>query len=124
MPERLTMEVLIATQHHSVTFIFPDESEAQIEVPEDEFILVAAYREGLDLPSMCLQGWCITCAGRVEGPGEWDQSASLRYFPKDREAGFILLCTARARSDLVIRTHQRIAMRDNRLAHRLPTPRA
>src|SRR6266699_2492555 len=85
--------------------------------------LIAAYRQGFDLPSMCLQGWCITCAARVEGPGEWDQSASLRYFPQDREAGFILLCTAQPRSDLVIRTHQRLALRDHRLACRLPTPR-
>ena len=73
---------------------------------------------------MCLQGWCITCAAHVEGPGEWDQSASLRYYPQDREAGFILLCTARPRSDLVIRTHQRLAMRDHRIALGLPTPRA
>ena len=118
------MEVAIATQHHSVTFIFPDGHQAQIEVPEDEFILTAAYGAGLDLPSMCLQGWCITCAGRVEGPGEWDQSASLRYYPQDRGAGFILLCTARPQSDLVVRTHQRVAMRDHRLACGLPTPRA
>ena len=91
---------------------------------EDEFILTVAYREGLDLPSMCLMGWCITCAARVEGAGAWDQSASLRYFPQDREASFVLLCTASPLSDLVIHTHQRIAMRDNRLAHRLPTPRS
>ncbi len=91
---------------------------------QNAIILVVAYHAGYDLPSMCLQGWCITCAARVEGPGEWDHSASLRYFPQDRKAGFILLCTARARSDLVIRTHQRVAMRDHRLANSLPTPRA
>lgn len=108
---------------HRVTFILPDQTQTCLEVEEDELLLVAAYRAGLDLPSMCLQGWCITCAGRVEGGGEWDQSASHRYFPQDREAGFILLCTARACSDLRIRTHQRLALRDHRLAHRLPTPR-
>src|SRR5947209_2787457 len=103
---------------HTVTLILPDDSRFDVEIGEEEFILTAAYRAGLDLPSMCLQGWCITCAGRVEGGGEWDQSASLRYYPQDHEAGFILLCTARPRSDLVIRTHQRVAMRDYRLAHR------
>jgi ferredoxin len=108
---------------HTVTFILPDESLACLEVGEDEFILNAAYRAGLDLPSMCRQGWCITCTGRVEGEGEWDQSASRRYFPQDRQAGFILLCTARPRSNLRIRTHQRAALRDHRIAHRLPTPR-
>ncbi|MCZ7542663.1 MAG: 2Fe-2S iron-sulfur cluster-binding protein [Anaerolineae bacterium] len=101
----------------------PDEVETCLEVDEDEYLLDAAYRAGLALPSMCLQGWCVTCAGRVEGEGVWDQSASRRYFPQDREAGFILLCTAQARSDLRIRTHQRAALRDFRIAHNLPTPR-
>jgi ferredoxin len=104
-----------------VTLLLPDGCRHDLQVAEDEFILQAAYEEDLDLPSMCLQGWCITCAARVEGPGEWDQSLARRYFPQDREAGFILLCTARPRSDLVIRTHQREALRDHRLARGLPT---
>ena len=106
-----------------ITFVLPEGIETCLEVGEDEHILAVAYREGLDLPSMCLQGWCITCAGRVEGRGAWDQSDSLRYYPQDRQAGFILPCTAKPRSDLRIHTHQRIAMRNFRLAHRLPTPR-
>lgn len=110
-PRRFTVELLL-----------PCGRRARLKAREDEFILVAAYRAGLELPSMCLQGWCITCTGRVEGPGHWDQSASRRYFPQDREAGFILLCTARPRSDLVIRTHQRPALRDHRMACGLPTP--
>lgn len=113
----------MGTATYTVTLILPDNSQVCLEVGEEEFILQAAYRAGLDLPSMCLQGWCITCAGSVEGGGEWDQSASLRYYPQDREAGFILLCTARPRSHLTIRTHQRLAMRDHRIAAKLPTPR-
>jgi ferredoxin len=109
---------------HTVTLILPDDSQARLEVGEEETILSAVYRAGLDLPSMCLQGWCITCTGRVEGEGEWDQSAARRYYPQDREAGFILLCTARPRSDLTIRTHQRAALRDRRIRLKLPTPRA
>src|SRR5919199_100852 len=94
---------------HTIEFILPDGRRARVEASEEEFLLQAAYRAGLDLPSMCLQGWCITCAAQVAGGGEWDQSASRRYFPQDREAGFILLCTARARSDLTIHTHRREA---------------
>ena len=109
---------------HAVELILPDGRRPRLAVGEDEFILAAAYRAGLDLPSMCLQGWCITCAGRVEGPGEWDQSASLRYFQQDREAGFVLLCTAEPRSDLSIRTHQRVALREHRIRCGLPTPRS
>jgi ferredoxin len=54
--------------------------------------------------------------------GEWDQFASRRFYPEDREGGFILLCTARPLSDLVVRTHQHEAMRDHRLDRGLPTP--
>lgn len=111
-------------QVFTITLLYPDNSEARLEVAEDETILSAAYRAGLDLPSMCLQGWCITCAGRVVGGGEWDQTAALRYFPADREEGYILLCTARPRSNLVIRTHQNTAMRDFRISKGLPTPRS
>ena len=103
--------------------MLPNDEERVISVRGDEFILTAAYREGIDLPSMCLQGWCVTCAGRVVGKGAWDQSASLRYYEADREAGFILLCTARPLSDLLIRTHQRIQLRDFRIKHGLPVPR-
>ena len=108
---------------YKVRLIQPDGSEFLLDVPENEAILVAAFRAGLDLPSMCLQGWCLSCAGHVEGGGEWDQSESRRYYPADRDAGFILLCTAYPRSDLVIHTHQRLAMRDHRDAHNLPAPR-
>jgi ferredoxin len=104
--------------------VLPDGSERQLEVERDEYILVAAFREGLELPHMCLQGWCLTCAGRVLGEGCWDQSHSRRYFEEDREAGYILLCTARPCSDLKVQTHQRIAMRDRRIAEGLPAPRA
>jgi ferredoxin len=114
----------LAAKTHTVRFILPDGAEHALQVSEDDAILVAAFRAGFDLPSMCLQGWCLSCAGHVEGEGEWDQSASRRYYPADREAGFILLCTAHARSDLVIRTHQRVAMRDQRDEKGLPAPRA
>lgn len=109
--------------NHTVEFLLPDGQRRTVEVEGDEFILAAGYREGLDLPSMCLQGWCLTCAARVEGAGQWDQSASTRYYPQDREDGFILICTAHARSDLKLRTHQRKAMRDCRIAKHLPAPR-
>jgi len=44
--------------------------------------------------------------GRFEGPGEVDQSDSVSYYPEDREAGFVLLCTGRPKTSLRIRTHQ------------------
>ena len=115
---------MAAEETFEITLLWPDGSTRVVQVAADEPILVAAYRDGLDeLPSTCLQGWCLTCAGRVEGAGDWDQSLSRRYFPQDHEAGFILPCTALPCSDLVIRTHQREAMVENRIRLGLPAPR-
>jgi ferredoxin len=105
-----------------ITLIFPEGERRTLRVAEEDTILAAAYREDIDLPSTCLQGWCLSCAARVEGGGEWDQTLSRRYYAQDREAGFILLCTAQPRSNLVVRTHQREAMVANRVAKGLPTP--
>ena len=81
----------------------------------------AAERAGLRLPAICQQGRCLTCAARLR-EGEVDQSSADMYFPEDREAGFVLLCTARPRSSLVLETHQEDAMRTHRRAKGLPAP--
>jgi ferredoxin len=73
------------------------------------------------LPSTCRQGQCLACAARLV-QGEVDQAAAASYFPEDRTAGFVLLCTAQARSDLVVITHQQWDMRRHRIAHGLPAP--
>lgn len=75
-----------------------------VEVEEGEDILLAAARQGLVLPSSCLEGSCTTCTGRiVEGAVEQDRALALREEEKAR--GFVLLCVARPRSDCVVRTH-------------------
>ncbi|MFQ5890965.1 MAG: 2Fe-2S iron-sulfur cluster-binding protein [Gemmatimonadota bacterium] len=97
------------------------EGETRFEVSEDEYLLSAASRAGLELPFTCLQGWCITCAGRLE-EGRVDQSEAVRVFPEDEAAGYVLLCSAYPRSDLRIRTHQKAALRSHRKAFGLPAP--
>lgn len=92
-----------------------------IDCLQDELIWNAAAGFGLELPAICHQGRCLTCAARLI-EGEVDQSAAASYFQADREAGFVLLCTARPRSDLVLETHQQWAMRDHRKALGLPAP--
>lgn len=110
------------TEPHQVDLILPEGETARLEVRADESVWDAATRAGIKLPSMCLQGWCTTCAGRVL-EGEFDPAEALRYYPKDKAAGYILLCTARPRSAMRIRTHQRDAMRAHRRRHGLPAPR-
>ncbi len=73
-----------------------------MRVGAEEHILDAARRGGLDLPSACEMGWDLACACRVL-EGEWDNSDARRYYGEDAEAGFVLICTAKPRSDLVIR---------------------
>lgn len=95
---------------------------ASLEIDEDDYILDAAYRAGYDLPYTCLQGFCLTCASQLLR-GEVDQSESIRFFPEDRKAGFCLICTAKPRADLCIRTHQKKEMQNHRKKQGLPYPR-
>ncbi|MFQ5914043.1 MAG: 2Fe-2S iron-sulfur cluster-binding protein [Nitrospinota bacterium] len=106
---------------HSVELETP-EGKVRLKVREDEYLLDAGRKAGCGLPATCQQGWCITCAG-VLLQGKVDHSDAVRFFPQDEEAGFVLLCSAKPRSDLRIRTHQSEPMKRHRLAHRLPAPR-
>jgi ferredoxin len=104
-----------------VTLLLP-EGEQTILVKPNEHIWDAALAAGIVLPALCHQGRCLTCAGRLEGPGAVDQSDSVSYFPEDHEAGFVLLCTGTPRSELRIRTHQQKQMREFRKERGLPSP--
>ena len=97
------------------------EGTRALECGEDEHIWDAAFRQQVILPALCHQGWCLTCAGRLEA-GEVDQSDSVGFFQQDKDAGFVLLCTGRPLSNLCIETHQAMAMRRHRLALGLPAP--
>jgi ferredoxin len=108
-------------EQYRVTFDLVD-GNVTIRVGSDEFILAAARRSGLVLPSLCEQGWCITCAVWVLA-GRIDQTKSRRFYEQDRQAGFGLICTGRPRSDLHLRPGATEAMRAHRLEARLPVPR-
>lgn len=108
-------------ERFEVVLVMPDR-EATIKVRADEHIWDAAFAANISLPALCHQGYCLTCAGRSENGAEVDQSDSLAYFPQDREAGFVLLCTGKPRSDLRIRTHQAGSMREHRKQKRLLAP--
>jgi len=93
-----------------------------IGVSPRDHILDAAQRSGIVLPFICRQGRCLTCAGVLIGDGDFDMSDADMYFAEDRAEGFILLCTAKPRSDLHIRTHQQLQMREHRRRLKLPAP--
>jgi ferredoxin len=93
-----------------------------VAVREDEHVLAAARRAGLELPSLCEQGWDLACAVKVLS-GRVDNSDARRYYPEDERAGFALICTAKPCSNLRLRTHQTGAMRRHRDLLGLPAPR-
>ncbi len=98
----------------------PD-GERSFRCDPNEFIWNAAARNRITLPSICHQGRCLTCAGRLLS-GTVDQSSANSYFPQDKSAGFVLLCTAKPCSDLRILTHQQWIMREHRRKLGLPAP--
>ena len=87
----------------------------------NEFIWNAAARNGILLPAICHQSRCLTCAGRLLS-GTVDQSSANSYFPEDERAGFVLLCTAKPRGDVRVRTHEQVQMRQHRAKLGLPAP--
>ncbi len=108
------------SETHLVVLEMP-EGERSFRCNRDEFLWNAAARNGIVLPAICHQGRCLTCAGRLLS-GAVDQSSSVAYYPEDREAGFVLLCTGKPMSDVRVRTHEQWNMREHRLELRLPAP--
>lgn len=98
--------------------------EYEVAADSNEHLWDAAQMAGICLPAICHQGRCLTCAGQLLEPGEFDSTDARSYYPQDREAGFILLCTATARANLRIRTHVQTEMRIHRQKHGLPAPYA
>jgi ferredoxin len=71
------------------------------EAREDEYLLYSMLDSGIDSPYICEQGWCLACAARLKS-GSVEQKDALTFYPEDSEAGFVLLCSTKPRSDLVL----------------------
>lgn len=111
---------------HTLTIDVPADSDmdeagetVELEVDEDEYLLWAAREAGVWLPADCRQGWCCTCAVRLL-EGEVDNSDARRYYESDREAGFVLACTAKPRSDVHVEAEAYEELLRERAAHDLP----
>jgi CDP-4-dehydro-6-deoxyglucose reductase, E3 len=75
----------------------------QITVPADRPVLEGALDAGLNLPHSCKSGHCSSCravlrAGKIDYPN----GTPLGLTAEEAQAGKILLCQARARSNLVV----------------------
>ena len=77
--------------------------DVEFEVEPDETVLNAAFRQGIALPHGCKEGQCSACKC-ILTDGEVDM---LRYSTfalndSEKESGHILLCRARAYSDIEV----------------------
>jgi ferredoxin len=122
-PDKEMVDRAFESQAFEVTLVTPYGLRV-IRARASEHIWDEAKAAGINLPAICHQGRCLTCAGELLEPREFDPSDAVSYYPQDREAGYILLCTAKARSNLRIRTHMQTEMRAHRKKIGLPAPYA
>lgn len=72
-----------------------------LSVGADETIIDAAEKAGMVLPIACRYGGCITCAARLlEGRVRQPNATALNR--RQSREGYILLCVARPKTDLVL----------------------
>ena len=75
----------------------------QISVSGDRSVLDGALDAGLNLPHSCKLGHCASCRARLRaGKVEYPHGLPVGLTTSEADAGNILLCQARARSDLVV----------------------
>lgn len=82
-------------------------SNREFDARPDEAVLTAALRQHLNLPHSCKGGSCGTCRVRVlEGAVSYPHGRPAGIDAAETEAGFALICQARAEEDLVIETRE------------------
>jgi len=75
----------------------------ELEVEEGEWILDAAFRQGIAVPHGCREGQCSSCKCLLlEGDAEVEDYSTFALPDYERDSGHILLCRSYAFSDLTI----------------------
>jgi CDP-4-dehydro-6-deoxyglucose reductase len=95
-------------------------SNRSFSLAPDESVLDAALRGSLNLPHSCKGGNCGACRARLlQGEVHYPRGRPLGLSEAEVADGFVLLCQARARTDLIIET---VEMRtpDQAVIKRLP----
>src|ERR1700742_2116151 len=87
-------------QRHEVRII---PHERLVTVEPGETVLAAALRAGLNLPHSCKSGHCGSCRARLRaGEIRYPGGRPLGITAEEEAAGHVLLCQARALTDLVV----------------------
>ena len=90
--------------HCRITVRGRDGSETSFEVKRNDMLLKAAVDQGIDYPHNCRVGVCGTCKTRLVD-GRVSPMVDLALSPLSNEqieAGFVLACQAKVRTDLVL----------------------
>src|SRR6476646_110213 len=73
------------------------------EVDEDETVLHAAFRQGLQLMHGCKEGQCSSCKSfLLDGEVDLDRYSTFALPDFEEQEGYTLLCRAHALSDVEI----------------------
>ena len=72
-----------------------------LNVQSDEPIYQAALKAGIQLPIGCDYGGCITCAAKLV-VGQVRQPGASALNKRQSNAGYVLLCVARPKTNCVI----------------------
>lgn len=87
-PSHHTAEVMVTMDGHQRVF----------KVYDDDNLIDAAAKEGLELPYSCKAGVCSTCRTKLVG-GEVEMAANHALEPWELEQGYILACQSCPRTD-------------------------
>nr|WP_202795699.1 FAD-binding oxidoreductase [Frankia casuarinae] len=75
----------------------------EIEVTEDETVLDAAFRQGVNLMHGCKEGQCSACKSfLLDGDVQMGRYSTFALADYESDEGYILLCRAHAFSDLSV----------------------
>ncbi len=89
----------MAVTTHTVTIANRDNATYQVEARRP--LLDALRGQGVDLPFGCKYGGCITCAAKLTR-GEVDQRRQVALNNRQIADGYVILCVARATSDITL----------------------
>jgi ferredoxin len=84
---------------HKVTIANRDDATYQVEARRP--LLDTLREQGVDLPYGCKYGGCITCAARLT-QGTVDQRRQVALNNRQIAEGYVILCVARATSDVTL----------------------
>jgi benzoate/toluate 1,2-dioxygenase reductase subunit len=97
------MTALTDTETYSVALSFEDGVTRFITCRDDQTVADASYRQRINIPLDCRDGACGTCKALCES-GSYDGGTYIEdALPTDEAAaGYVLPCSMRPRSDLVL----------------------